>query len=568
MVDPLRQLPTVQAPGVVSGADFVSGAASAGQAAANTFRTLSNTLGRVGARLEEREVDEAQREGRDAGLSGTGEERDGRTRSDRAYNAALRSGQIARGDVEADREFNRIAEEAGLDDEAFTANSEAYIERAIAEAPESVATELEFRLRYRQSNVQSRIRGAATEAARREAQESLELSYNQANRELVTMLERDPGAMDTDAAQEIVARQQAIIDELVANPYFGWSEERGEQAMEQAMLGAEEAVMNATVSMAYDAAGGGPAGELAALEAVDSLLLQQDLSTQERLARRSRLQGRIQTLSTQESLRERARQDAQDAREAELERQANEFVADIQTRFLTGEPVTAEDVGVLENLRAADLLEFGQYNTLLSSLSERRDPQPDPALEEQLFQQVSEPMPEDDLNEVLLQAVTSGSITPGAARTIRQRWETRNDARLRSGMDILDAYFTQSAFDMSSDIQGQKTEAESDLFDWVEAQEVPPSRAAIEQRARTLAQEAGRSLPRPPLPIGLTEPMFGSDPNEFFNSSLDRLDGLFPENMTQEQSDQYNRAYEMLESYRSWITIQQEAARGSMNADQ
>jgi len=569
----LNSLPRVFPRQIVGGTNVRSGSAIAAGAAASAFDAVANEAREINNIYQGRRDDQAEDQAREDVAEGTGEQRRGVLREDRIYNNALRAGLLAQSEVDGEAELQRILLDHQFDAEGFDAAVEGYIGQTVTDddMPMSMGQEVETRIRTRAMRLRSGIVAATQEAAANEAQQSLELSLEQVERELVTGIEAGgPGWVNSDAGQDAMGRARAVVSTLVDNPRFGWSDVRGEQHLDAMMRSGEESVMVSDVTAAYESG-----GELAALERIDELATQQEMSTQERIGMRSRLMQRIQLLSNQDSLREKAREDDEERRVEALEGEARLYVSDVQLRILRGERVEPGEIEQLQRLRQLDMMTDGQYTGIIDAALNPDNVDPDPSAELGILEMARDPdLTRDEFLQVAMSAVGQGSVSRSVADDAIGRFDARRDDRLGAGLEIIEGYFSQGMFDFDGTKAAQEVEASNDLQEWVESQETPPSRPQIQARAREIAREYGRNTPEPPLPSSVTRPgMFQqTDAAQWSRdaevSIIQQFPSTDPATWPEDQQALFERMLNQVDAYSNWLRIQQDASNGVTSANQ
>lgn len=573
MPSPLQGLPQVLPRRIVRGTNVQSGTAIAARAAASAFDAVANEAREINQQYQGYRDDQAEQQAREDVADGTGEARRGVLREDRVYNNALRAGLLAQAEVDGEAELQRIMREHQYDAEGFEAAVEDYIGEAVGseDMPLGVAQDIENRLRLRASRMMSGIEAATQEAAANEAQQSLELSLEQVEREIVTGIEAGgPGWVNSDAGQDAMGRARSIVETLVANPRFAWSDVRGEQRLDAMMRSGEESVMVSDVTAAYERG-----GELEALQRIDELATQQEMTTQERIAMRSRLTQRVQLLSSQDALRRRQQERAEEQRRERLEGEARAYVSDVQLRVIRGESIDPGEIEQLQRLRQLDLMTDGQYTGIIDAALSTDDVSPDGPSELALLERARDPgLTREELLAEAMMGVASGRVSRSVADDALGRFDALRDDRLGAGAEIIDSYFSQGMFDFSGTREAQRAEATVDLREWVDTQETPPSRPQIEARAREIAMEYGRQTPEPPLPSSVTRPnMFQQvDAVQWARDAelgmLSQFPATDPATWSDEQRLRFSQMSDQIDAYSNWLRIQQDASNGATSATQ
>jgi len=505
MPDPIVGLPTVRTVGPTRQSN-VSGGAGA-RAMADAFGDMADAASSIRQQLQPRFDERARQQGQEAAQEAAtaGNEpefRDVWSREDAVYNNALEAGYMANFQVEAADRIDQISRDNPLDPDAIRVAGEEWLaEIGRSESRLTPSMSLEVRSRLNRA-----VGGAAQDLADSElveAQQSLELRLTQIEREQQTLLENDPQAPLDEEYAALTEQAQSVIETLVANPAFGWSQERGAQQLDSLARGSEEVLAFHQI----DAALGEDMDVPAAIDVIDRIVDAQGLSTQERIAMTARMRGHLQGRQVRHEAAERRETDAEEAQEEIGRQNALAAYADIRRRAVTGEATDA-DLDVLDGFLTQDFLTTGEFNAALNAITAPRGTDRDPGAETALRAAVRDmSIPDEDFERMAFEAARGGAILPATYTTLVEAREARRDGLLRHGVDHIESRFSQGQFNFNGDLAAAEESATNDLRDWYEralqSDEPPPTRADVREESSRIATQYGQQIPLPGIPRGV-----------------------------------------------------------------
>lgn len=567
MTDPLRGLPDVAPAGMVGASPMQAGAgaraaADAMSAIARSAQSLANMRQPVEDARRRRDAEE------DAAADAQSEtgfrETPLRTRADAVYAQAYQAAAMSHWQAQVDDEIRDLASAHQMDAEGFQL---AFEERMAALGERmTVNPTMSLYARSRAAAVRDQIDGVQEQAEISEAQQSLELRLANIQRELQSGIVDDAGFAATEAGQALIEQAQSIVDILVENPLFGWSEEQGLTQIEGLANASEEALFMRQIELAYDAD-----GRVGALEAIDTLVGQVTATNDERLALRSRLTGVLNNLDTMTAARRAVLQEEERNRRREAEQEASAFAADLQARVTLGDSFQPSEVQRLTALRSLDLIDQGVFSTIINGVERRNNPAgaDDEVVDFALLQTARDLTVADDVfMDALSTAVAAGQLTGTRAQSILDEREQYRDGRIGPATQLLRGYFERSIFDFAGGVAAAEQEAMVDLREWAD-QNPEATRSQILGQARLIAQEYGRQAPEPPLPVFVSRPDVSASVSEWRASSIAaarRQYGLEDSGAMARASDQQLAALQSevqrIEAYAAWLEAQRVAAPG------
>lgn len=570
MADPIRGLPTVGPSGLVGQSPIQAGAGS--EAAARAFGAIAQSAREIGAAIrrnrqpaiDENIRREAEAQANEDFEAGVGFERmDVSTREDVVRANAYEAAYLARFTNAADDVARDAARKYAMDPDGFRSAMDGWLEER---AQENVLTpDMVQYVEARSAAYQDEIAGALEASEMRDAQQDLERRLNNITQAYQTGIVNDRAFASSPEAQALMDQAQDVVDALVNNPRFEWGEERGGDAMDALVNGAEESLFYADVEDAFVAG-----GREAALDRIDALVTQQELTNQERIALRGRLGGHLSVLEASENARRATQERAAAQATAQREAEAREFIADVQLRLTLGGDVTPDEVARVQALRAGDWITQSQYNTVLGLVESAASPrdEPDPMVDLALQRIARDPsVPEEDFVEGISTAVSERNITPQRAEALMNTRRDLTNERIAPATSLLQGYFATSMFDFAGGVAAAEQEALIDIQDWAAANP-EATRSQILAQARQIAAEYGRQAPEPPLPTSVDRvtDVQGVNIDEWRRRALlqaARQYGISdPASASPEQAAFYRGASQRINAYAEWLRAQRAPAGG------
>ena len=355
-----------------------------------------------------------------------------------------------------------------------------------------------------------------------------------------------------------------IVDILVDNPLYGWSAERGAEALDELMNQGTELLQVQGMEQVYF-----EDGSLAAMNFIDESVNRMTLDQGERIGARSRLQGRLSILQQMTALEEDAKEEEVDRIKAQAEASANAFEADLLSRMGEGEKPSRTDMMRLNAFVTAGIIKPARMSVYVNARTSD-DPSQDDVLNRiNLIEYARSGVSRQDVVDQATALVSSQTVGIEAYNeALSAAWEESQDDRLREGEDMIDGLFAASWMDRAfGGVQAKKAEAKSDLRSWF-ANNPDVTIMDVRERARRIGQEYQRTAPEPPLPVmpGFAHPTFLGVDNvdEWFEQAEEHAFDLYMNN-----DEEFNRAIDMLEARRDYLKAQAALmTQGSMPNDE
>lgn len=489
--------------------------------------------------------------------------RAGLTRQGQIYNHVVRTGVIAQAKTDVAEAVASMRTEFEFDPEGYQQAADSFIEEYIKGVDLDVQTmqaiELEARNTFNRDAL--RIEEKTRLAQVRETQDALQLRLGQIGAEMATLLERDgiTGAMGEEYA-ELEGEAANVVGILVDDPVYGWSAERGAEALDGLANQGQEIVSAQQMEGIFLAE-----GSLAAMKFIERAIDGMTLDQQERIGARSRLQQQLSIMQNMQAMELAAEKERQKQFEEELEQTGIDFEANLLYRMGQGERPTERDLNNARLLVLANALKPSRLQVYANAAtSTDRGLQDELVMASLLDYARLQGVSRDDVEEMSMGAVGTGAISAAQRETILRAFETEQDDRYKVGKSMIDGFFAKGFFDSDfGAVRAAKAQALSEYRSWLERNPDATNRQ-VEQFAKTLAVENGRKMPPPPMPVipNFMHPIVITAENvkTWSEDAMLALDeaGLDP--------DEFNRAMGQIDNYQAWIQEQQRIQQEPQNA--
>lgn len=302
------------------------------------FGDLFEGLKDVAQGIEDRGVEEAAEDGRNAGIArdDSGQlmfvPRDGKSRADKAFNAAGKQTYLARLETDQRRRFTEMRTETGDDYETFTKTATAYSEGLISQVPETLRTDAELIVQNLLEQNTNAISGIQRTRAYNMQKNTIEVQRNAISQDL-RALARGGQAGSEAFAQGLAKHEENLQSAIKA----GFISDESADIQRNAMADETEALgIASTVLNEYHRRGGGVEAVSAANDELQTVLNDPELSGMSEAAR-----SRVVNY-TQEMIREN------EATRRGMVREVEARTKPVLRRLALGYPVAS---GELANIR-------------------------------------------------------------------------------------------------------------------------------------------------------------------------------------------------------------------------
>lgn len=478
------------------------------------------------------------------------------TRQDAIYNEVVSAGVISTARADFADEIERLAQEHRFDPEGYQAAASEYIE-GYTSGLSNRDLSMEMVLQLETSATQAfategaRLEANAREAQVKETQDSLERRLSQISAAMATSIERDGlEGVSSNEFEELEREASDIVDILVENPLYGWSAERGAEAIDALMnQGTELLQIQGMETVYYDD------GALAALKFIDESVNRMTLDQAERIGARSRLQQRLSVLQQMTALEEDEKEAEVDAIKERAEASALAFEAELLTRMGEGEKPTQLDMLRLNAFVTAGIIKPARMSVYVNARTSDDETPSDALNRINLMEYARSGVDRQAVIDQAYDLIGQGSVGIEAYNEALAAWEESQDTTLQEGEDIIEGLFAASWMDRAfGGVQAKKAEAKSDLREWY-SNNPDISVQDMRERARLIGQEYQRAAPEPPLPVmpGYAHPTFLNVDNvdEWFEAAEEHAFDLYIDD-----DEEFNRAIDMLESRRDYVKTQ------------
>jgi hypothetical protein len=431
------------------------------------------------------------------------------SRQAQVYNQVVEAGVLATSKSDIQDAINEARDKHRYDPEAFRAELDEYLEGYTSGLGKRkldirTLTAIEASAKATFAAEEGRITETVRVMQSKETQDALERRMSQVNAEVATLLERDGlNAVNSDEYAQLESEFVDMIDILVENPIYGWSAERGAEAVDGLLNSATEIVAGQGLEAVYH-----KDGAAAALKYIDGAVNGMTLDQQERIGARSRLSQNLSVLQQMTAL-ERAEAKANNDETIEkLEQGARSFEADVLLRLGQGQKPTQSDLRRMAMYVEAGALKPTRMQTYVNAATSEEPSFADEQSVATFFDMARTPgTPREELEQLTLNEIGNGTLTWSARERILDEHDSYSDEQFTAGVDVIDGFFEIGIMDFNrGEVRAQKGEAVIELQEWYR-QNPDATKAAVRQRARQISLELGRRAPRPPMPM-----LAGADP--------------------------------------------------------
>lgn len=561
----MARLPQIAPSGLTSGANLQRSAGIEGRAAAQAFRALSEAAGEMRQQLqpilEQRTQDQAAEDVAEAFENREDENslpnierRRVWSRVDAVYNNAVEAGMVARAQVDLEEAAIRMREEHRFDPDGYEQASNAFIRQYLGEDADeptfspAMSQQIELAARQRFNRDGAVISDQARQRDIAEAQESLELRLAQLSEEQSTGIsEFGADFTVTPEYAETQGEIQGVISQLVEHPGFGWSAERGAQALEAFVVDGRESLLEHEVRSVF-----ANDGYEAAINFIQESTAEIEMDNSARTGMRGRLTGIVNAQVTMENVAAGARRDAETALEDQRKAAADRWEAAMLSMRVGGV------------LPPEEMVQAGLRHVANGSLT-RADFEAvftvnDPAETDERHTEIAALMDlarnpatsREELNGAMAEAMRVNRLTWETRERILGEFDTARDDRVRVPEDYLRAFYSQGMFDRYANVDVMKEEAVIELRRWLEANP-EATRVDAMAYARSLAEQHSREIPAPLLGLGI--PAYRQDRYDDLEAWY--RDALMSvEDQYGDDPDSQDEAYERIEAYAEWQRAQ------------
>lgn len=509
----MKTLADVQGRGIIQATQTEANTGGA-EAAANLFSGLAQTSRRLRQQLQplldQQASNRATQDVREAAASReNGLEapdvplRLALTRQDQIYNQVVQAGVLATSKSDMQDALNDLRAKHKFDPEAFTAEANEYIEGYTSGlSKRNLDIELLQAVELDAKNAFAAEGSRITETVRvlqtKETQDALERRMSQVNAEVATLLEREGlNAVNGDEYAQLESEFVDMIDILVENPIYGWSAERGAEAVDGLLNSATEIVAGQGLEAVYH-----KDGAAAALKYIDGAVNGMTLDQQERIGARSRLSQNLSVLQQMTALERAEAKRTNDETIEKLKLGARSFEADVLMRLGKGEKPTEGELGRMKMYVKAGAMTPTRMQTYVNAATAEEPSVSNDLNVAALFDYARSPgTTRDEIEQQSLAGIINGDLTWADRERVLDEYSKSQDDRFTAGTDALNGYFATGMMDIDTGaVKAAKAEAEAALGRWY--QRNPEASADdVARQAKTLAVEYGRRMPKPPKPV-------------------------------------------------------------------
>lgn len=495
------------------------------------------------------------------------------TQQDSVYNQTARAGIAAQAKNDISDAVRQLSLDFEYDPQGFEEASNQFLEK-YGESLDTdpvmqlqLETEAQETFKSTQFQIETRKRAAVTS----EAQQALEkrLEYLQGQRD--TMIEQDgAGAVLTKDWAALEDESRNVIGILTANPAYGWSEERAAEALDGIANAGQELVAAQELEGIYykpSTEGGGVPG---AMNYIEKTVDRMELTDAERIGAKSRLQGRLNWLQTKEAAKDKAEVDQKKALVAAGKESAATYEAHLLEQMALGEPPSVDDISQLRSYVEAGWMKPSRMQVFVNAATSTTPMQADQVTLALLYDSANDPdMTREDLEQLTMSAMANpeANMTASQRQSVLAEFDKVTEKRFKVGKETLEGYFKTGFMDVdTAAVTSARTRAEQELRDW--ADEHPDyTRAQIEAKAKSLAVESGRRMPRPPKPTipGFTHPLVINVDNLDQWSEGARVALLDALDKGEIDESEFTRRDAMIDEYAAWQNMQTKMAQESVS---
>ena len=509
-------LPEIQRrPLATSQSGFSEGAGVAERAQGSLFEGLANAARQLRAQLQPEVNQQARDQAAEDVVKAAEAREDGTfvvetprrmilTQQDEVYNQTVTAGIAAQASNDIAAASAKLEQEYEFDPEGFERASKAFRDKytGTSELGASLSLQIDQQADREFGATAARITARKRAADTAEKQQALEDRLNYLNGKMDTAIERDGpegafGLEYQDAEEEFLD----VVKTLVNNPAFGWSEERAAELLDGVANRKQELVGISEMERVYREPATKGGGVVAAMKYIDRAVNSMELDQQERIGARSRMMQRLNWLQQMDQVDEKAKADRDKALIEAGEKVAKIYEAGLLERMGGGVQPTQQEIATLGDMVEAGWLEPARMQVYVNAATSTTPLVSDEINLAAMYDYARTPgVTREDVERVTLQSMGATKISARDREGVLDEFDKFNDDRLKPGKDMLEGFFATGFMDIdSAAVKTAKARAESDLLTWFE-QNPDATRPQIEQRAKLLAVESGRRMPRPPMP--------------------------------------------------------------------
>lgn len=510
-------IPEIQRRPLATGSSGFSEAAGVAETAqSNAFRGLADAARQLRQRLQpelnQRAADQAAQDvikAAEAREDGTFVVETPRrmilTQQDEVYNNTLEAGITAQASNDLSKAAADLEKKYEFDPEGFEAAAKKFRDNytGMSDLGAALSLQIDTQADREFAAVGSRITARKRAADTAEKQQALEDRLNFLNGKMDSVIERE-GGMGVSSLEYQYAEEELldVINTLIDNPAFGWSEERGAEMLDGVANRKQELVGISEMENIYRTAAGKGGGTVAAMSYIDRAVNGMELDQQERIGARSRMMQRLNWLQQMDAVGDAEKKAKDDALKAAGEQYALEYDADLLRRTAAGTKPTLPEIDVLGDMVEAGWLPISRMQTHVSEVTSLTPGVSDELNLAALYDYARTPgVTREDVEDVSRQAMGSGVlITARDREQLLADFDNITSDRLKPGNELLEGFFATGFMDIdSAGVKSAKARAQSELETWF-SENPEATRPQVEQKAKMLAIESGRRVPRPPMP--------------------------------------------------------------------
>lgn len=434
------------------------------------------------------------------------------TQQDEIYNQVVRSGVAAEALNDFATKARELEEKYQFDPEGFDAEATKFQDdyTGLQDADTFLVTEIDREARKLFGDTKARIDARTRQAQLTEKQQAMELRLSHISGQMATLIEEQgPGAVYESDYIKLQEDAINVVSDLVNNPAFGWSDERGAEALD-GLANQQQELTEIKVMESIYRTPGKDGGTVKAMEYIDTAVNRMQLDQGERIGARSRMQQRLAWLQQKDALEEKAKEDNAKALKAAGEAAALQYEADLLSRMGRGDKPSTKDIDTMAGLVAAGWMEPSRMSTYVNAATSTAPTRSDEIVLASLFDYARQPgVTQEEIQRVTIQAMSDVTLTASDRERVLEAYNDAQDARAAPGLAMLEGSFASGFMDVdTASVKSAKARAESEFMAWLRQNpDATPFQA--EQKAKSLAVEAGRRMPRPPMP---SIPRFGNPP--------------------------------------------------------
>lgn len=517
----------------------------------------------------------AAAEAREAGRMVPAQRRTVITQQDAVYNEVLRSGIAATALNDFTAKARELEQQYEYDPEGFDKEASKFLDSytGLQDGDAYLVSEVDREGQKLFADTKARIDGRRRQADLTEAQQALQDRLTFIQGEMATLIEqKGPGAVYESDYIKLQEDAIGVVNSLVDNPAFGWSDERGAEALDGLANQQQELTeIKVMESIYYQPASEG-GGTVKAMEYIDTAVNRMQLDQGERIGARSRMQQRLAWLQQMSALEDKEKEDEIKATIEQGKQYAAAYEADLLSRMGRGQKPQMSDIDALASMVRAGWLDSTRMSTYVTAATSTEPKQTDQLTLASLFDYARAPgVTLEDIEQQSLRSMAAANITASDRERVIEAYNDAQDARSKPGMDALEGYFATGFMDIdTASVKSAKVRAESELRAWMR-QNPDATTTQVEQKAKALAVESGRRMPRPPMP---SIPGYGNPPIVSIQNVDEWAEGAMlaaydAVEAGQLSTQDYNRVMSIIDEQVAWQKDQARFAQESViNADQ